>query len=61
MIAYEVQTFKRQQVARLDNLPKPKETLPVPSRDAVSHVPRDDRDALAGAMDIDEELRMKGH
>ncbi|KAK6100111.1 mitogen activated protein kinase 2, variant 2 [Batrachochytrium dendrobatidis] len=39
---------------------RPKETLAGPTRDAVGNVEREDFDE-SQAMDIDEELRMKGH
>ncbi|KAH6562098.1 hypothetical protein BASA50_004168 [Batrachochytrium salamandrivorans] len=43
-----------------DNHARPRETLPGPTRDAVGNVEREDFDE-SQEMDIDEELRMKGH
>nr|KAJ3406282.1 Mitogen-activated protein kinase 14 [Polyrhizophydium stewartii] len=62
MIAEEVVQFKRltQPAGVGATLPRPKETLPGPSRDVVGNVEREDHDEPR-AMDIDEELRMKGH
>jgi hypothetical protein len=34
-------------------------SLPGPSRDAVGHVPREEEDGGTGAMDVDDELRMR--
>ncbi|KAI8927800.1 kinase-like domain-containing protein [Entophlyctis helioformis] len=63
MIADEVIEFKKVANAKAvmnAQLPRPKETLSGPTRDAVGNVEREDHDETM-AMDIDEELRMKGH
>lgn len=63
MIAQEVMEFKAQKLSQLPNgvhLPRPKETLSGPSRDAVKNVSRDDADEDANAaMNLDEELSMR--
>ncbi|KAJ3331435.1 Mitogen-activated protein kinase [Blyttiomyces sp. JEL0837] len=61
MIAQEVLEYKAQKAAQraLGNLPRPKESLEGPSRDRVGHVARDVDDYDTGAMDVDEELRMR--
>ncbi|KAJ3293550.1 Mitogen-activated protein kinase [Borealophlyctis nickersoniae] len=63
MIAHEVLEFKAQKLALQQqinsSLPRPVQTLPGPSRDAVEHVPRDVDDYSTGAMDVDDELRMR--
>ncbi|KAJ3109407.1 Mitogen-activated protein kinase [Phlyctochytrium planicorne] len=66
MIAMEVAEYKAQKAAAqqlASNPPKPRENLPGPSRDNIGHVPRDVDDYATGAMDVDEELRMRegGH
>ena len=60
MIADEVVQFSRQSGGISDNLPRPKESLAGPQRPE-ERVPKEDYDAQFAAMDIDEELRMKGH
>jgi mitogen-activated protein kinase 7 len=59
MIAKEVVDYKAKQSSLLPNaLPKPKEALAVPSREQVGHIEEEESGA-DGAMDIDEELRMR--
>lgn len=60
MIAQEVVDYKAHQSAlnQSSGLPKPKEALVGPSRDQVEHIAKED-DEAGGAMDIDEELRMR--
>ncbi|KAJ3118916.1 Mitogen-activated protein kinase [Phlyctochytrium bullatum] len=62
MIAGEVAEYKAQKAAAqqlANNLPRPRETLPGPSRADIGHVPRDVDEYATGAMDVDEELRMR--
>ncbi|KAI8854575.1 kinase-like domain-containing protein [Chytridium lagenaria] len=62
MIAQEVEQYKAQKAAAQNmagNLPKPRENLPGPSRDNIGHVPPDVDEFATGAMDVDEELRLR--
>lgn len=62
MIAQEVLAYKAQKAAQRamnGNLPRPRETLEGPSRDRVAHVARDVDENANGAMDVDDELRMR--
>ncbi|KAJ3415475.1 Mitogen-activated protein kinase [Chytridiales sp. JEL 0842] len=67
LIAQEVMDYKAQQRAAaaqhaMSHMPRPRETLPGPSRDQVGHVPPEEEDNGTGAMDVDDELRMReGH
>lgn len=59
MIAQEVLQYKAQKQAQLNGtLPKPKEVLAGVSREAVGNIPPEE-DNFSGAMDVDEELRMR--
>jgi hypothetical protein len=65
MIAKEVSEFRANakaggQGASLPSIPKPTEPLPGPNVKQGNAIDRDDKDH-DGPMDIDEELRMKGH
>ncbi|KAJ3193407.1 Mitogen-activated protein kinase [Irineochytrium annulatum] len=64
MIAIEVAEYKAAKAAALGgagNLPKAREnaSLAGPSRNNIGHVPRDVDEYAGGAMDVDEELRMR--
>ncbi|KAJ1559055.1 Mitogen-activated protein kinase [Cladochytrium tenue] len=62
MIAQEVLDYRAQRAAQRGvnhNLPKPKESLEGPTRDRVGNVDRDAEEYSTGAMDVDEELRMR--
>ncbi|KAJ1560036.1 Mitogen-activated protein kinase [Cladochytrium tenue] len=62
MIAQEVLEYRAQRAAQSGmngNLPKPKESLEGPNRDRVGNVGRDTDEYGTGAMDVDEELRMR--
>ncbi|KAI8819704.1 kinase-like domain-containing protein [Fimicolochytrium jonesii] len=63
LIAQEVMEFKAQKLALSQvngSLPKPKESLPGPTRDAVGAVAREEDDyGDVQAMDLDDELRMR--
>ncbi len=66
MIANEITDFKKKingglgDAASLPSIPKPAAPLPGPTRSPGANIERDDHDH-GGPMDIDEELRMKGH
>ncbi|KAI8587953.1 kinase-like domain-containing protein [Geranomyces variabilis] len=63
MIAQEVIEFKAHKLALSQGvngtLPRPRENLPGPTRDAVGAVAREVDEYAGGAMDLDEELRFK--
>ncbi|KAJ3052734.1 Mitogen-activated protein kinase [Rhizophlyctis rosea] len=62
MIANEVLEFKAQKLAlqqQITSLPRPVSNIPGPTRDAVEHVGKDEDEYGGGAMDLDEELRMR--
>ncbi|KNC97683.1 CMGC/MAPK protein kinase [Spizellomyces punctatus DAOM BR117] len=60
MIAQEVMEFKAQKLQQVNGtLPRPKESLPGPTRDAVVAVAREEDDYMGGAVDLDDELRMR--
>jgi hypothetical protein len=67
MIAHEITDFKRKisggdgDAASLPSVPKPAAPLAGPTRSPGTNLERDDHDQNGGPMDIDEELRMKGH
>ncbi|KAJ3011311.1 Mitogen-activated protein kinase [Thoreauomyces humboldtii] len=61
-IAMEVMEFKAQKLALSQvngTLPRPRENLPGPTRDAVGAVAHEEDDYSGGAMDLDDELRMR--
>jgi hypothetical protein len=65
MIASEIRDFKEKlnrggDGTNLPSIPKPSAPLPGPTRSPGTAFEREDQDH-GGPMDIDEELRMKGH